>query len=136
MENCLVSPITNLAFPDNENIPTKNFKIFNIPSISLLVFPKLLHPPVSASFGDVAKLAAFMIMKKTPVHKYDNLILWENNIWSSREVFSVQTISETARKKKSPDGDLNFGVSTPDSGHHFAAGLLINNIRHYQNSGF
>ena len=117
------------AFPDSNNSPalfSQNLVIFQI---SFNISCDLRYPIILVRRGPY-KSWAVMLMPKTPVYKYDSMILWEDNVWASGKFAYILSISKSLRKKVLSHFLLGLCVCASDVGHVAAPHFLSVVIRH------
>jgi hypothetical protein len=60
-------------------------------------------------------------MPEATVHEDGRSERLENNVGATREIASVEAISEAGGMESATDGELRLGVFAPDRGHRAAA---------------
>lgn len=70
-----------------------------------------------------------MAMPETAVNEDHSAEPRKYQIGASRHIWRMKSVAEAARMKGAPDQQLGLRVLAFDTGHHPAAGLLIDYIR-------
>ncbi len=52
---------------------------------------------------------------KIPIHKHDNSTCWKHNIWSTREVSHLDTVSKTYSMKRRTEHHFRLRITCLDA---------------------
>jgi hypothetical protein len=100
------------TFPNRKHAPSRRSECSYIPSIALFVafelrFPEFTPSPRNASF------LAVVSMPKTPLDEDSCVVLWQNQVWPSREIFSVQAEAKSSGVQEAANPKLRVRVLAP-----------------------
>ena len=84
-----------LTLPYNDDAPAFCLQFPPNFLIPLLVPGNLGHPKLGIGFGDRIILTVFVAVPEAPMYENNCVILWENNIRSSRQAFVIHSIAKT-----------------------------------------
>ena len=73
-------------------------------------------------------------MPETSMHKDNNLVFRENQIWFSRQLFGMKSEAKSPAMQIFSNQKFWFGVLALNAGHHPAACRFINDINHQASS--
>lgn len=92
----------------------------------------LFLPEFSPRFRNDTAPPAFMTVPEAAVHEDDGAVFRENNIWLSRQIFSVKAVSVSKSVKDRANSHFRFGIPTSYRSHISTALFRTMNVRHDQ----
>jgi hypothetical protein len=90
---------------------------------------KLLPPELRPCLGQPEELAGVSV-PEAPVHKDNRVEPRKHQIRLARQTGNVETVPEAEAVKTVTELNLDPGIRTSNSGHHFASFLLRDYVHH------
>jgi hypothetical protein len=117
--------VTDLAFPDRENLPSCGLQPFGIFEIATAVSLKFRHPVFEPTLGRLHKRAfgTFMLMPEASMDENDFPSADERNVWAARQITPMQAVAIPKCPEQHPDDEFGTRVLRPDRTHDGRTGL-------------
>ena len=126
-----------MTLPNDEHPPTSFLELLDVLLVTADVFLKLHFPEFGIALWIGRFGAAEMLMPEAPMNKYHRVVLRENDIRFTRQIFTMKTKSVTHPMQRAPNPLFGFGILRPHSPHNLAAfsrGVYVR--RHRLSSSF
>lgn len=98
------------------HMPPHIRELFKCPAISQTVGLNFVTPELGSRLGQPEKMA-IMSMPEAPVHKNDSSMTGKHQIWSARQTYSPQPVSQSLAMECMANNKLNRRVLTADTRH-------------------
>lgn len=119
-----------LALPDDDDIPALRLQLAPDFLVSLLVPSHLGRPELSVGLGDSVVIAALVAMPEASVYKDNRPVLWQRDIWFSRQISFIDPVAEPQAPKSTTQLQLRLRRRGVYSCHVAMALVGSKDIRH------
>lgn len=89
---------------------------------------ELLSPEVRSGCWNLKQLAPPVGMPEAAIDKDDSTVPGKDDVWATGETADVKAVPEPPSVELASDQHLGLGVASPDSRHHSAARLGVDDI--------
>jgi hypothetical protein len=120
--------VLNFTLPNHLNPPSCCEQLPYLTTISLHIVVKLLVPKGDPTLWQIGEPASRVPVPKASMHEDHSSIAWKDQIRATWKPRIMQPEPESGAVQKASNSQLRRGVLTPDSRHHPAAGLLVNDV--------
>jgi hypothetical protein len=121
------SKVAQLTLPDEDHLPTRNFKFKFRSLVARNVTLKLALPELRTGLGGIGQPAVVPV-PEAAVHKKGNAPAPKDDIRLSRKVPGMEPKSVAHRVQEPTNGHLRSRVTAPDATHKGAAPLPAHDV--------
>jgi hypothetical protein len=120
--------VPQIAFPGDENIPTKGFQLVPVALIASHVAREFSLPEGLASLRFRREPAAAMPVPKATVNEDSSLVLWQQDVRSTWKSARVRFKPQTGAVQVAASDRFRRGVPPSDACHHSTSGRAVNDV--------
>ena len=122
--------IPHRALPDRKDPPAFANQQCHLPPIAGPIAAKLLEPKRPSGARNDRQRTPGMPVPEAAVYEYDRRIFWQDDVWSPRQVPSMEAISKPNLVQPSPEQTLRCRVHLTNARHVSAASLCRQAVNH------
>ena len=120
--------VFGLALPYDESPPAKAFQLLAGPPVAFDIATEFLLPEFRPSLRHRAVRAAGVPVPEAAVDEHREPVPSKNEIGTAGKLSTMQPKPEPHTVSGPADSQLGHGIARPDTRHHLAAPLAIDNI--------
>lgn len=117
-----------LTLPNDMAVPAGSFQCGKVSLVAIDVLPELPCPELRSCLGGGSIAAARVSMPEAAVHENASFPLWQDNVWSSRQVLPVKPEAVPASMEEFANSNLRLRISPGYPAHHPRSCGCIDNV--------
>ena len=128
MESLRVDIRVNVMLPDSYYLPSERDQSLGHFFVPIAVAPQFLLPEPSIGFRHDPVLRA--VMPKAPIDKHRHLCRMKHDVWSPRQLLTMETVSKSLCPQSVPQRQLRPSLLPSNARHQLAPSAFWHSIRH------